>query len=667
MALFAACSPEDPTEIVPGMSTQMRIPDGLKTVALVVTASGRPVHCETYPVVAGQVSLPATLGFLRGNQFESIPGGQLTVQVLGFRTEEPAFALQCDLGGTVPNTGAVNPATNEVEPNELVILRRRRLSFGDNRILFLPMPLKESCSDVHCREEDGQTCIGGECVEMDIDQAILPDYKDDLIFGNTNTCFNPELCLDSVTAPVRLVDRETCTFETILGADAPLTDPGNLNVRVHYNTFGTEILDRDYLEDPFQHEGITPDPELPLQFKLAPNLCTSHYLDEEKILRLEASPLCPTKTPFQPICDASRDDDPDNDPTGGTFGTTVAPPGICTMASLTSVESAAYVLMDSSLSMFRYFGEGGLRFAVELPLSSPIARRTRLAFALTPAELDQCAIDPAANEYYTPDIGFSPELDALASVRGQIGDLLGDPANVRADNPPLYMAAAMDGAYQALLDLEPVDSSGFNRRALVVIANRDFGGFCDPDGLTPLQRAQNAFVNDNIYTYTVVLDEGDDIAAVADATSIATAGGTEVFNGVADEAEGAVAVQDILNDLGSCLYQVRQPLIPGQRLPEVATISYLNPLEPGGAPIAIPQNGACNEQSQDDAENASGWAQEGNDATGLVRVCGTPCEDLRNLLNDVAVASALLGSVAPPVPLVVTALCPDDDEYTPAQ
>jgi hypothetical protein len=301
---------------------------------------------------------------------------------------------------------------------------------------------------------------------------------------------------------------------------------------------------------------------------------------------------------------------------------------------------------------------------VELPLQNPVARRTRLAFDLLPAAAAECDALPAANDFATPRIPF----EDVGTTREPIGDLLGDVGTVLADDPPLFMEAGMEGAYRALAELEPLDSSRrFNRKALVVIANRDFGGECATDGVTPAQRAQAAFAS-GIYTYSVVLDNDDasdteKAQSVAEATAIATAGGTTVFNGVADETEGAKAVQEVFNDLGSCLYDVRGPLTGNFLLPPDATISYLNPLSPSRTQVDIPRNVLCDEGAQDTQSGFNQVADDGSIDALRVRICGQACEDLRNVLNDVAVVHALQNSVAPPVPLVVSAQCPNDSTF----
>jgi len=60
------CTATEPTEIVAGVSTQIRVPDDLKAVGITVTSRGQPVFCQSYPVTEGLATLPATLG-LRGD------------------------------------------------------------------------------------------------------------------------------------------------------------------------------------------------------------------------------------------------------------------------------------------------------------------------------------------------------------------------------------------------------------------------------------------------------------------------------------------------------------------------------------------------------------------------------------------------------------------------
>jgi hypothetical protein len=621
-----ACTAKRPTEVVAGVSTQIQVPKYLKAVGIVVQMGQRTEFCSQYPVADGSVTLPATLGVLGGGA-----SGSVTVQVLGFRTEQSSFDLDCVF------------TTADADDAEVMVVRRRRLTFIDDKILFLPLPLKESCSDKDCG--DDETCVGGACVPIDLDASTLVTYADSLIFGDTNTCFDPARCLPGgATVPVLLENPADCSFRAQWPESAPMPADGELNVRVYYNSFGSEILDLDREgADEREQEGFAfADRTKPLEFRLSPNLCATNYKDD-KILGLEASALCPPKRALQPLCDSYTPPNPRADGSGGG----ASAPGLCTIAGLRPVESAVYVLMDRAQTMFKYFGNGAFRFAIELPLSNPVAKRTRVAFGFLPPTAAQCG----TFDYETPEVPFGNVDD----VRQPIGDTIGSSGAVFADSPALYLDAAMQGAYRALENVSTDQASGFNRRALVVISNRDMlADRCA--GQTALERATAAFAQTNkVFTYTVALEDDaasplESAAVVDSATQIATAGGTEVFNGVADEEQGLRAVQDILTDLGSCLYEVvpnnANPIESALGLPQGATVSYLHPLT--RRQVDIPQNDACS-----DGASASGWNADGN----LVRICGQACDDLREVISNLAIVHAQSQHPSPPLPLVVTATC----------
>jgi hypothetical protein len=631
-----ACSSTQPTEIVAGVSTQIRVPDELRAVGMVVQVGGQVVFCDHYPVVDGAATLPATLGVLGESGLAA--RGTVTVQVLGLRTEASEFAGDC-VFTSAEETGL-----------DTMVIRRRRLTFVDDQIKFLPLALKESCADTLCA--DDQTCVGGKCVSADIDAKTLPRYDDSLIFGNTNTCFDAKRCMaEGSTVPVQLEDRKSCTFSAVWPEDEAQPSAGNLNVRLFYQTFGTEILDLDIVGTKVdQREGFSfTDEQAPLSFRLAPNLCESNY-NLDKVLAIDASVLCAAKRGLQPICDDYEPPDLHALPAGGGGGGTQAE-RMCTLGGLEPVESVVYVLMDHSLSMSKFFGEGGLNFAVKLPLSSPVARRTKVGFEFLPPAAEQCG----TAAYASPTIPFG----GVEQVREPIGAILSVADSILSDDPPqFFLQAALQGAYQGVLAVKADDESqGFNRRAVVVLSNRDlFAGACPgPSAVELASQAQE----ERVFTYAVALDSGEP-GALASARALANAGGTTVFNGVSDEAEGARAVNDILTELGTCLYEVhRSDATPDAPLPTNASISYIGPASPSESGVHIPHDPRCRE---DAAATVSGWNQEEG---GLVRLCGKACDDLRQVIGDVSVFHAVQGHVPPAVPLVATAPCGEFKRHAP--
>ncbi len=629
---FVACS-NPTTEIVAGMTTQIQVSKDLAAVGVLIRYGGQPTLCRTYPLVDGAATLPGTLGVAPQEAREGQVLEPVTFTVVGFRTAKQ--------GEDFDNSCLVEPAG---DAPEVVVLRSKRMPYIDERILYLPMPLRESCTGVACPENE--SCIGGVCEDNLVDPETAVEFNDALVFGNTNTCFSPKVCLPAgVTQPAVLVDPDTCEFRypVLPGEDAPETPLGNLNVEIVYHSMGTEILDLD------DKEGFVLDDADPLTFRLAENLCESNY-KTGKILGVFASPVCPAKPALQPICDEDLKGIQNGERSPRSASATSEQ--LCTIGdSLIPAESALYVLLDRSASMVELYGPDGLEFAVGVPLRNPVSARTRLAFSFLPA--DNAACVDTNNPFESPDFGF----DDVEVVRDPIAEALGDTGTLLPDDPQLFLDGAMLGAYDALAALEPIESSRFNRRALIVVGNRDLQAHCAA-GDTPAELAAAALADDNLYTYAVVLKApaaaeqfGDD--PQASAAAIATAGGTQVFDAVADENEGPLAVQKVLNDLGSCVYDPASPLVE-----QAGThLSYVNPVTLERTDIE--RNDDCNSEAS--AESVDGWGIETDG--GGVRICGAPCASLRDTLTDAATFFAILGQPAPRIPIVTALPCDDPSRF----
>jgi hypothetical protein len=62
--VWTGCEGKKQTELVAGISTQVRVPKDLKTIRVDVVVGGTPVKCDSYRVYDGKVQLPRTLGTL---------------------------------------------------------------------------------------------------------------------------------------------------------------------------------------------------------------------------------------------------------------------------------------------------------------------------------------------------------------------------------------------------------------------------------------------------------------------------------------------------------------------------------------------------------------------------------------------------------------------------
>ena len=440
-------------------------------------------------------------------------------------------------------------------------------------------------------------------------------------------------------SPATLVDASDCTFELNATNQGGAATAAELNVQVVYSSFNAEVLDLDP-NDGF----VVPDPAQPLRFKLAHNLCESNY-KQGKILAVSASPGCASKRALQPICssDLTAIQAGELSPVAG------GPLSECSVPDkLSPSPSALYVLADRSNSMQGFYGADGLAVALETTLDNPIAARTQVGFGFVPSDnpASECS---ANNSYATPSIEFG----TVADVRDSIAAVLADGNNVLSSNPDLYLDAAMrsDSAYQTLRNLTPSGGSAeFNRRALLIVGNRDFTGGCGGD--TPADLAAAAFgaSNDKIHTYTVVLESDGTVsgAPVSDAAAIASAGGTTGYDATAAPEEGASAIAEIIADLGSCLYDAPNAttLDTPSELDEV-TVSYLDP-------ITLERTNAVFNSSCSEGATVDGWNVTDN---GGIRICGAPCDHLRTVLGDVASYAAAQQAPAPEVPVVAFTAC----------
>ncbi len=649
---FAGCS-DDPTEIVAGMTTQINVGKDMQVVGVTVRLGGRFVFCQGYDVVNGTVTLPSTLGVVPQEDRDTVPAEPVTVEVVGFRgnvTTAEEFSLNCSIN------------TYNAGEGDARVLRRRRMPYFAGEILYLPMPLKESCKDVSCAEDE--TCVGGLCESADIDNSSLEAYADELIFGNTSTCFSPERCIPlGATLPAVPVGDPTaadfdCTyrFPQDPNADPIPTSPGALNVDVIYQSFNTEILDLD------DKEGFTfPDPNDPLTFRLAENLCISQIKQPDpRIIGIRSAPLCAAKRALQPICDDELKDIQDGGRSPVSNLTNLN--SLCTVSlPLTPADSALYVLLDKSDSMREFFSPDALQFALSLSLRNPVAAKTQIAFDyLTSNQVGGDFCTEVPNPYLTPLVPFG-EAEA---VQPFIAAELANPSGgIDMADGDLDIEIGLQGAYGALATA--MSSTGnFNRRAAVLVGNRNLRATCGGMDDLPTVAANALGSTDELYTYVAVLEPGQNTVdmtnPVADGSAIATAGGTSAFDGVNDPAEGALAVQKVLSDLGSCVYDL-QSTDNGQTNfvdifaditdpmdPIEAQLSYLDPVDFGRTDI--PRDPNCSAANTD---SANGWNLEGT----VVRICGQPCEALRTTLNDTAAFYATQGQPGPEVPIRITVPC----------
>jgi hypothetical protein len=504
---IVGCSAKKPTELVPGVITQLQVPRDLDGVEVEVQVNYTRTFCTPQPVVNGAVDLPRTLGVVSG----TAPDTPVTIIVRGFSDSQ-----------TNPSTswGCMTPLSAGV-PNGPRVVRSSTQTYVDQHTLFLPMALRYSCFDSDCSKLGKDfTCEGAQCVEQPAPEVVasrLVDFDPSLIDG-TGECFSPKACFPSgpSTLAVEPVDPDRCIYEVPAGA--------GINVRVFYqdvawipgpgageieeqitNASESEILDEDPNEGfclgtcpasavapddagsaaapddagsavaPDTGSAVAPDdagsavaPDAGSNtFQLAPGLCdlvkAAHApppsvsltaAPAHTIGQVEVGLGClSSKSPLLPICASERDNGSSLD--GATLGDgqTGSFDGEACNARvvLTATPSAIYLVMDDSIAMKGAFGPTGYATVMSLSLADPVFDRTFTAFRFFSHDpddggaFDQSECTSATTPFAQPTVPFGVATDVQAQIASQVANSTAPEAADAgaASYAPLDLQAAM--------------------------------------------------------------------------------------------------------------------------------------------------------------------------------------------------------------------------------
>ncbi len=676
------CSATKPTELVPGIMTQLQLPRDLQAIRLDLLANGATVFCRSYQAVNGVVTLPSTLGVVS----QSSPNTTVTVTVGGYDAQGATGQEINDC----QRVQEVNPAS----PDAPRVVRRSVQTYVAGHTLFIPMPISFSCFDQDCAAMGTDySCKGGSCVKDPPPQVTasgLVDFTPSLIDGTDacfdwKTCFPPSVSTAAWTATPTSTD---CVYTAQMGT------PGGsgLNVRVFYQEeewakstvtgeYELSVVDggEDEILDQDPVEGFTlvspASSTSPVQFKLAPGLCqlaknatqppappasgTSRFVT---ITDVQVSELCAAKVQLLPLCATDRYSSP-NLPDGGSSSD-----GLCNVAiPLLQTPSAIYLVMDDSQVMHTAFGDKGYATAMSLSLADPVFQRTSAAFSFFSHKDVECP-PTVATGYQNPTIAF----DLAANAQAKIATAL------KAWSPPdmgnaapahLDLLAATQptsGAYSAvqayLAMRETPDVAG-----VMFFVNRVPGGTAPnpaPDNdcsVTSMSDATARLESDalsasslspSLQTFFVVVpnDQSDpgvfafyhqlqldhpDFITTLDATS-------------ADPNTVLANFSQVITRLGTCLYELPE----GTDATTPLTVQYVNPLT--RATVQIPKDATCGPSTQG---SANGW----NVDNGRLRICGNggggACDTLRGTIIAASAAAAASALPAPNVPVTTTLPC----------
>lgn len=647
--VYSGCDAKLQTQYVAGVSTQVRVPDDVKTVRLDIAVGGANVFCRTYRVYDGKVALPKSLGSFPANGNN---GQAITFTVVGFTEDTGDFTR----GDEFECLKAIKAGENAR------ILRRSRQPYINDKVLFLPMPLRYSCFDKDCETPaQDQTCKAGRCVDSTIDAEQLPIYSDDLLDGTGSTCFSAKECFAASVPPV-VVDPKDCTYALPKDPSQPpqlegtqpnpftaLAAGDGINVEITYDGGITrEIIDKD------PEEGFTiPDPAKPQRFRLAPGLCDLVKGVDEKgvptkhrITQLRASGLCRAKGKYQPLCAGDQLAAMGLTPEGLTKDGSVG--NACTAKEIKPAKSILMFLVDDTVD-HQIFFQGSDKAAIEISLADPAFQSTDVGVTYFPGAGSCPASFP--ND---PTVGIKNALAAKDPILKQLEER-GDNIGLLKPADPLNLDGALASTYAFLQKDEYKD---YNRRGVLLVTNRGWGA-TQCGAQTPATLAGNARSNArsvNTYVAALARRPSEDINNLpllpAEAGQLAAQGADASTPGIPydarkDKKAGLDAFRKVVEDLATCAYDVDTAPLDTDKL------SFSDPLtlaQPGEAPKAttIAFNAACNSNTA----TAPGW---GRDAANpkRVRICGEPCSKYRDVLKNAAGYAALYKQPALAVPVFI--------------
>ncbi|MEY4545004.1 MAG: hypothetical protein RL685_1199 [Pseudomonadota bacterium] len=255
------------------ISTDMYVDKDLDRVDIIVQPEvglAQTIPVNLFPAVQG-LYLPGTFSILEGSQ----PGEFVRVRIVARKGNEPAR-----------------------------VVREAALKIPRERTALLGMPIQWLC-DGHVRQDgeqvrsdcgEGETCVSGSCEPDEVNEALLPTYQSEDVFGGGNatgggSCFDTLPCFEESSAPA--LDPVSCILST--PAD------GTLNVAAVLPPGGDGHCTTDNCWIPLDASPLTgwssTESGDAVQLPLA--LCA---LVSAGSATVRVSRSCPSKTPSTPTC-----------------------------------------------------------------------------------------------------------------------------------------------------------------------------------------------------------------------------------------------------------------------------------------------------------------------------------------------------------------------------
>lgn len=329
-----------------------------------------------------------------------------------------------------------------------------------------------------------------------------------------------------------------------------------------------------------------PDETKPNRFQLAPGVCHP-AMGGRQVVNVNASRACIAKNVYQPLCASS--------------GRALAPSS-----------SALYVLMDHGSTMAEYVGASAtpgqaLDQVLKVALGDPVFSTTTKVGLKFIADLGQ---DCTPSQYATPDIGF----DDVWKEANPIANFI----QAAGTKPGIKLAAdaALNGASVPNVT---------NTKALLLVTNRDPTDVTTSCGTALSSTFISQLSGKKVYVMSLkqtgenplqTQTRSNNVKGLSSATVISAEGPDDASS----QAAVLAGLGNLVSDLASCVYDD-----PGNVDPSNTDIVFNR--------MTVPHDAAC----------MNGWNASG----GVIRICGTPCNQLRQAIQLASQQTATKNATTP--------------------
>ena len=241
-AASSGCTADTVTqgELILAVQTDMSLPKDVDEVRIEVTSFGNIVFKNRYPVGAGGLRIPATLGILPGANARAL----VTIRVIAMQRGKPRMLREVVTTVPASRLATLRLPIQWLSDGSAKVQGSDTSTDGGTSFRSLHPAAGEVGDEIiesTCPSE--QTNIAGDCVDWNIDSDTLPDYSAEDVFGGGKedgtggSCFDTLGCMSSA---VTVEPDGSCTFTP------PAAEPGKLNVALRLPLGGDGICDETH-------------------------------------------------------------------------------------------------------------------------------------------------------------------------------------------------------------------------------------------------------------------------------------------------------------------------------------------------------------------------------------------------------------------------------------